>query len=74
LARTTLAVAGWMRTQLVVPRSVDDLLDLARRSVGGADAWAASFRVDDILHGATLLYALGEVELDHEDRLRRARS
>lgn len=79
-SQSGLAVAGWARQHLDSPRTLDELWALAQRSQTRTtafrrkttnQAWAASFRFDDLVYAILLLFALGEVTMTEADRVKR---
>jgi hypothetical protein len=68
---STLGVAGKLRSMLDQPRSIDELqvlLDHAR-----SQGWPGRAILGDIIGALNVLYALGEVEMGAEGRVRSVR-
>ena len=71
-ADSTLALAGWVRSQVDTPKTIDELWTLARRRERG-QSWTRRARFEDVATAVVVLFALGEVKEAGDDRVVRGR-
>ena len=68
---STLGVAGKLRSMLEQPRSIDELQVLLEHA--RSQGWPGKAMLNDVIAGVSVLYALGQVEMCAEGRVRTVR-
>ncbi|MCX7693191.1 hypothetical protein LCC91_07980 [Tepidimonas taiwanensis] len=70
-ADSLIGLAGWLRTRLDAPRTLDELYAMLSQEESG---WPRRPSFEQVALAVTLLFAIGVARFAHEDRIERVKS